>query len=106
MTLSQDIRLDDTAFKTASSELNALKNKTETLKSDLIKMYKELTTALDTPAGKQIEVTAGDVLIKPIDDMLFVIKHVSDTLTEINGNSYYKDVFTKFEQLNQSIKFN
>lgn len=106
MTLSHDILLDDTAFITASSEMKELKTRTETLKKTMEEMYKELTTALDTPAGKQIELTAGQVLIKPIDDLLLIIQHVSDTLTEIIGTGYYKDVFVKFDELNQSVKFN
>ncbi len=106
MALSQDILLDDAAFTTASSEMAALKTRTETLKTNLEQMYKELTTALDTPAGRQVEITAGKVLIKPIEDLLLIIQHISDTLTEIIGTSYYKDIFIKFEQLNQSVKFN
>ena len=106
MILSHDILLDDTAFTTASTEMNALRIRADTLKKKLEGMYKELTGALDTPAGKQVETTAKDVLIKPIDDMLLVIKHVSDTLNQIIGTGYYKDVFIKFEELNQSIKSN
>ena len=106
MTLSHDILLNDSAFTTASSEMNALKTRAEKLKTKLEGMYKDLTTALDTPAGKQVESTAKDVLIKPIDDMLLVIKHISDTLAQIIGTGYYKDVFIKFEELNQSIKSN
>ena len=105
MTLSHDILLDDTAFNTASSDMKALKTRTETLKTKLEEMYKELKTAMDTPAGKQVEFTAGKVLIKPIDDLLLVIQHISATLTEIIGTGHYKDVFIKFEQLNQNIKF-
>lgn len=105
MRLSRDIILDDTAFTTASSEMAELKNRTEELKTELKQMYKDLTTALDTPAGKAVEITAGKVLLKPIEDMLLVIEHISSTLEEIIGTGYYKDVFIKFEQLNQSIKF-
>lgn len=105
MRLSHDIILDDTAFATASADMAELKTRTEELKSDLKKMYKELTTALDTPAGKAVEITAEKVLIKPIEDLLLVIEHISSTLDEIIGTGYYKDVFIKFEQLNQSIKF-
>jgi len=105
LTLSYDIILDETAFTTASSEMSALKTRTEALKTKLVEMYKELTTALDTPAGKQVEATAGQILIKPIEDLLLIIQHISATLNEINGTGYYKDVFIKFEQLNQSINF-
>ena len=101
-----DIILDDTAFTTASSEMSALKTRTEALKTKLEEMYRELTTALNTPAGKQVETTAGQILIKPIEDLLLIIQHISETLNVIIGTGYYKDVFIKFEQLNQSINFN
>ncbi|MDR2492227.1 MAG: hypothetical protein LBD25_02020 [Coriobacteriales bacterium] len=97
MTLSHDICLDDAAFKTASSDMSALKTRAETLKTKLETMYKELATALDTPAGKQLELTAGDVLVKPIEDLSLVIQHISDTLTEINKTGRYKDIFIEFE---------
>lgn len=105
LALSQDILLDETAFDTASGAMASLKTRTEALKTKLEKMYSDLSTALDTPAGKEIELTAGKVLIEPIDKLLLVIEHISDTLDEIIGTGYYKDVFIKFEQLNQSIKF-
>lgn len=103
MILSQDIILDSDAFDTASSEMETLKTRTENLKTKLQDMYKELTTALDTPAGKQVEITAEKVLIKPIDDLLLVIEHISSTLTDIIGTGYYKDVFLEFEDLNNSL---
>jgi hypothetical protein len=105
LSLPHDVLLDDTAFNTASSDMKALKTRTETLKTKLEGMYKELATALNTPAGKQVETTAKKVLIKPIDDLLLVIQHVSDTLTEIIGTGHYKDVFIEFTDLNQGLKF-
>ena len=102
--LSQDIVLDDSAFSTASQDMKDLAERTERLKSKLTQMYNDLTKALDTPAGRQLELTAKDVLIKPIEDLLLVIRHTSDTLTEIIGTGYYKSVFIKYEELNQSIK--
>lgn len=104
MTLAHDILLDDTAFDTASLDMSALKKRTEELKIKLEAMYEELTGALNTPAGEQVELVADKVLIKPIEDLLLVIEHISATLTEIIGTGYYKDVFIKFEQLNESVK--
>lgn len=106
MALSRDIVLNDAALKTASNDMKDLKKRAEDLKKDLKAMYKNLTTALDTPAGKALELAAEDVLIEPIDKMILVIDHISDTLNEVKGKGYYKDVFDKFEQLNQNIKFN
>lgn len=106
MRLTYDIVLDDDAFRTASEEMAALKVRTGELKARMERMYTDLTGALDTPAGKQVEFTAKEVLIEPIDSLLLVIEHISATLNEIMGTGYYKDVFIKFEQLNQNIKFN
>jgi len=103
LTLSYDIVLDDCAFSTASADMTVLKSDTENLKIKLETMFQELSTAMDTPAGKQLALTAGDVLIKPIEDMILVLSHISSTLTEIIGSGCYKDVFIQFEELNQSI---
>jgi hypothetical protein len=86
--------------------MKALKARTEALKTKLKGMYKELATALDTPAGKAVETTAEKVLIKPIDDLLVVIQHISDTLEDIIGTGRYKDVFVGFDEFNQNVKFN
>lgn len=104
MALQHDILLEEEAFNTASSDMSSLKTRTEILKENLNEMYEALASALDTPAGKQVELTAGKVLIKPIDDLLLVIQHISATLTEIIGTDHYKGVFIKFEELNQSVK--
>lgn len=105
MALSHDIVLDSEAFQTASSEMAALKTRTDELKKKLQQMYKDLSTAMDTPAGEAVDLTSEKVLIKPIEDMLLVIDHISGTLTQIVGTGYYKDVFVKFEELNSNIKF-
>lgn len=105
MSLSHDILLDSEAFDTASADMQTLKTRTENLKRKLESMYRDLATALDTPAGKQLELTAEKVLLQPIDDLMLVIEHISSTLDEIIGTGYYKDVFIKFEEFNNSIKF-
>lgn len=104
MALKEDIVLDSEAFHTASDDMKALKTRTENLRKRLEQMYQEFSTALDTPAGRQVQITAEAVLLKPIDDMLLVIDHISSTLTEIIGTGRYKDVFIKFEELNSNIK--
>ncbi|WP_312494548.1 hypothetical protein [Anaerosporobacter sp.] len=106
MAKDYDIILDDNAFTTAESEMLALKKRVEELKKKLEKMYLDLSNALVTPAGKAIELKAGKVLIKPIEDLSLIIQHVSDTLNEIIGTGYYKDVWVKFDELNQNINFN
>lgn len=103
--LLYDIVLDEDAFATASTDMAALKTRTENLKAKLEQMYDDLKTAMDTPSGKAVELTSEAVLIKPIDDMLLVINHISGTLTQIMGTGHYKDVFVKFEELNTSVKF-
>lgn len=105
MSLSHDIVLDSEAFHTASADMKELKIRTENLREKLDTLYQELATALNTPAGKELDLTTEKVLLQPIDDMLLVIDHISATLEEIIGTGYYKDIFIKFEELNESIKF-
>lgn len=106
MSLEQDIKLNSEAFKTAANEMSDLKTRAETLKTTLEQMYEDLTTALDTPAGKEIELEAKDVLIKPIDNLILVIGQMSETLNDIIGTPYYQGVFDGYEQLMQNVKFN
>jgi len=99
--LIHDIVLDDTAFQTASDDMRALKQETADLKTMLEKMYNDVTSALDTSAGDEIQFTAKNVLLQPVEDMSVVIQHISDTLNTIIGTGYYKDIFVKFEELNE-----
>jgi hypothetical protein len=101
----KDILLEDTAFDTASEQMLKLKESAEALKEKVSKMYDDLSTALQTPAGEKLNITAKDILIKPIDDQLEVIKHISDTLKKIITSNYYKGVFIEFEMLDKNIKF-
>ena len=43
-------------------------------------------------------------MIKPIDDLKLIVDHISETLELIKGVGYYRDVFDKYEELNQNIK--
>lgn len=104
------IHLNEQAFKTAASDMLALKERNERLKEKLETMYENLTTALDTPAGHELEFTGRDVLLEPIDDMNKVIKHMSDTLNIIIGQGgersgvYYDKLFDEYDELEQILK--
>lgn len=101
--LQQDILLDDTAFASASADMKDLAARTEQLKEKMEKMYDDLSSALQTPAGEALELTAKNILIQPIDNLKLVVDHISATLEEIKGSGYYKDVFIKYEDLNKNI---
>lgn len=101
--MKKDVVLDDNAFTTASVDMMNLVTRTTELRDTLKDLYEEMKKALDTPAGHAINHTATNVLLQPINDLLAVVQHTSDTLNQIIGTGYYKDVFVKFEQLNQSI---
>ncbi len=106
MSLEKDVALRSEAFKTAASEMSALKIRAETLKAMLEQMYRDLTTALDTPAGKAIEIDAKGALFEPIESLILVIGQMSKTLDDIIDTPYYQGVFDEYEQLVQNIKFN
>lgn len=104
------IHLDDQAFITAANDMAKLKERNKKLKTKLETMYKNLTTALDTPAGHAIEFTGRDVLLEPIEDMGKVLEHMSKTLNIIIGaggektGRYYDKLFTDYEELDRIIK--
>ena len=66
-------------------------------------MYKNLASAMNTEAGKEAQLEAQKVLLKPVENMSLVVGHISDTLNMIIGNGYYKDVFTGFEELSHLL---
>lgn len=98
-TLSNDLVVDEEKFNTAAADMEALKQRTNALKEKLKDMYEDLAGAMDTPAGKEAQLEAKNVLLKPVENMALVVGHISDTLNLIIGSGYYKDVFTGFEEL-------
>ena len=98
--LLHDIVLDDTAFTTASQEMAVLKQYASNLKAKHEKMYENESSAFDNKSGDEIQITAKDVLLQPIEDMSVVIQHISNTLNTIIGSGYYKDIFVQYEELN------
>ena len=101
--LNYDIVLSKEAFDDAAAKMNGLVTRTSALRTELEDLYSQLKGALDTPAGKQVEFTATNVLLHPLDDLLAVLRHTAETLERISGTGYYQDVFIKYEELNQSI---
>ncbi|MEE0266064.1 MAG: hypothetical protein UD936_10610 [Acutalibacteraceae bacterium] len=104
------IYLDEQAFITAAEDMERLRERNKRLRDKLETMYKNLTTALDTPAGHAIEYTGRDVLLEPIEDMNKVIEHMSKTLNTIIGyygertGKYYDKLFTDYDELVRIIK--
>ena len=101
--LSEDLVVDEEKFNSAAKRMNDLKTRTNTLRETLLTMYNELVGAMNTPAGKELQLEAKTVLLKPVEDMSLVVGHISDTLNKIIGSGYYKDVFTGFEELSNLL---
>ncbi|MBQ9542771.1 MAG: hypothetical protein IJJ76_06115 [Ruminococcus sp.] len=97
--LEEDLVVDEEKFNSAAQQMEALKKRTNDLKTKLDKMYEDLASAMDTAAGKEVQLEAKKVLLKPVENMSLVVGHISDTLNLIIGSGYYKDVFTGFEEL-------
>lgn len=97
--LEEDLVVDEEKFAAAVIDMANLKTRTNELKVTLEKMYDDLANAMNTPAGKELQLEAKNVLLKPVENMSLVVGHISDTLNLIIGSGYYKDVFTGFEEL-------
>ena len=59
------VHIDDQALKDAARDMLALRQRNQRLKEKLEKMFQDLTTALDTPAGHAVQWTGKDVLNDP-----------------------------------------
>ena len=104
------VRIDDQALITAAKDMAALKLRNQRLRDKLERMFKDLTEALDTPAGHAVEWSGRDVLLQPIDDMGKVIQHMSDTLNVLIGRNneasgiYYDKIFDEYYELDRILK--
>ena len=65
--LSKDLQLDETKFNNASRDMKVLKKRTNELKTKLEGMYESLASAMDTPAGKEVQLEAKKTLLKPVE---------------------------------------
>lgn len=90
--LGDDLVVNEEKFNSAAQQMEDLKKRTNDLKEKLSVMYDDLTAAMDTPAGKEIQLEAKNVLLKPVENMSLVVGHISDTLNLIIGSGYYKEV--------------
>lgn len=97
--LTKDLKLDETKFHNASRDMKALEKRTNDLKTTLEGMYESLASAMDTLAGKEVQLEAKKTLLKPVENMALVVGHISDTLELVIGSNYYKDVFDGFDEL-------
>lgn len=64
--LWDDLVVDEEKFNEAAQQMEDLKKRTNALKEKLSGMYDELASAMDTPAGKEIQLEAKNVLLKPV----------------------------------------
>lgn len=61
--LWDDLVVDEEKFNEAAQQMEDLKKRTNALKEKLSGMYDELASAMDTPAGKEIQLEAKNVLL-------------------------------------------
>lgn len=101
--LREDLVIDEEKFNSAAQKMEELKRRTNDLKDKLDTMYENLVSAMNTPSGKEAQLEAKKVLLKPVENMSLVVGHISDTLNLIIGSGYYKDVFTGFEELSHLL---
>ena len=101
------LRVNEQALKDAAKAMRDLQDRNLALKQKLENMYKDLTSALDSPTGHAIEWTGKDVLVEPIDNMSTVLNFVASTLDKLvgkQGGTSYGKLFVKYDELDTTIK--
>lgn len=100
--VTYDILLNDAAFDTASTQLDELAVKMNTLRTDIENALNDLKSGFDTAAGAQFFKACGNKLLKPMEAQALVIEHVSNNLK--TAKTSYASVFSEYEELNNTIK--
>lgn len=101
--LSKDVKVNEEALQKAAEDMRALKVSTEELYEKLSTLYDGMEQALQTDAGKEMKLSAKDVILEPVTNLSLVINQMSETLDLINSNGYYKDIFSAFEELRKNL---
>lgn len=102
--------ISEEALKEAVRDMGTLQQRNQALKTKLENMFRDLTSALDTPAGHAIQWSGQNVVVQPVDDMAKVIKLMSDVLNSIIGNGpngrgyYYDKLFVEYDELDTTLK--
>ncbi len=98
---SDDIILDEEAFKKASTDLDALSERLNKLNGEIEDMLKLLEKGFNTPAGRKFIKACQNNLRQPMKDQKAVLEHISQTLKDVS--SKYDAVFTEYTNLNSAI---
>lgn len=99
--LVKDIYLDDGAFEKAVADYKQLTADMKSLRQRISGLLSGLREGFDTPAGRAFFESCGANLLKPLDDQLLVLEHVSANLS--NAKSKYESVFAEYKRLNSAI---
>jgi len=99
---SDDIILDEEAFKKASDDFSALSIRLQKLDEEIEDMLLDLQKGFDTPAGRKFVNACRNNLRQPMNDQKVVLEHISQTLLEVR--EMYAKVFSEYESLNAAIK--
>lgn len=103
MPLSYDVLLDQSAFDTASNDLEALCNRLETLHDDIDGMLTTLHDGFDTNAGREFANFCRENLMQPLNEQRYVLDHVSTVLDQ--AKEQYQPVFDAYADLNNAVVF-
>ncbi len=109
MAVEFPILISEEALEQAASDMAALYKRNQDFYTKMKEMFNGISNALNTPAGAEIKITGGDVLLDPIRDMNRILEHMSYTLNTIIGKDgrpkgiYYDKLFQEYEELSQII---
>ena len=87
-----DLRLDKSAFDSASREMSNYSRDLEKLRSNIVSSFAQLKIDWDSEAGKAFfEKRLEQELLKNLDDHVVVFEHISNNIT--TASRKYDEVF-------------
>lgn len=98
---SDDMILDEEAFRKASNEFADLVTRMNQLRAEIDGMLNDLKHGFDTPAGHRFIHSCENALLTPMEQQALTIQHVSKMLSDCIDR--YRDVFDEYRVLQSKI---
>lgn len=97
----KNITLNDTALRTACTELSAIAQDAAALHREVETLLEEACAGFDTPAGRKLLQSSTAQVLQPLADQSAMLEHISQVLAQ--ANTGYQPVFTAYQALNNSL---
>ena len=100
--MKKDIFLSDENLTKAGKTLDEISADAAAMKEEIDALLQQLSAGFDTPAGRKLVSSTGELLLGPMNDMALLLSHIAQTLR--SAKTAYAPVFDEYRRLNSRIR--